>query len=168
MRSEKSLRSPLANCICERVIRTFRRECLDLLIPLTELRLLRVVREWARYYNTARPHRSLDPGIPSPPETLPVSRTSPLHLGLGASAGQPFKALPGVGFGEILVRRLRRQHAALAQGFDVALECGLRAHGVAQLGLQHGKVAAIAGGLRRRRHWHNQCPSDGDERTDDR
>ena len=72
-------RSPLANRICERVIGTLRRECLDFLIPLTELRLLRVVREWARYYNTARPHMSLGPGIPSPPETLPVSRTSHRH-----------------------------------------------------------------------------------------
>ena len=59
-------RSPLANCICERVIGTLRRECLDFLIPLTELHLLRVVRKWARYYNTARPHMSLGPGIPSP------------------------------------------------------------------------------------------------------
>lgn len=72
-------RSPLANCICERVIGTLRRECLDFLIPLTELHLLRVVREWARYYNTARPHMSLGPGIPRPPETLPVSRTSHRH-----------------------------------------------------------------------------------------
>ncbi|MGH8508055.1 MAG: type II toxin-antitoxin system VapC family toxin [Gammaproteobacteria bacterium] len=30
-------------------------------------------------YNTARPHVSLGPGIPSLPETLPVSRTSHRH-----------------------------------------------------------------------------------------
>ena len=31
-----------------------------------------VAKEWATYYNTARPHMSLGPGIPIPPETLPA------------------------------------------------------------------------------------------------
>ena len=72
-------RSPLANCICERVIGTLRRECLDYLIPLTQLHLLRIVQGWATYYNVARPHMSLGPGIPSPPETLPVAVRSHRH-----------------------------------------------------------------------------------------
>ncbi len=72
-------RSPLANCICERVIGTLRRECLDFLIPLTQLHLLRIVKSWASYYNTARPHMSLGPGIPSPPEALSVALREHRH-----------------------------------------------------------------------------------------
>ncbi|MDQ3565454.1 MAG: integrase core domain-containing protein [Pseudomonadota bacterium] len=55
------------------MIGSLRRECLDFLIPLTHMRLPRVVKEWASYYNTSRPHMSLGPGIPSPPETLPIA-----------------------------------------------------------------------------------------------
>ena len=65
-------RSPLANCFCERVIGTLRRECLDFMIPLGRLHVHRIVKEWACYYNRSRPHMSLGPGIPSPPERLPV------------------------------------------------------------------------------------------------
>ena len=66
-------RSPMANSFCERVIGSLRRECLDFLISLTKAQLLRVLQEWATYYNTARPHMSLGPGIPSPPDKLPVA-----------------------------------------------------------------------------------------------
>ena len=72
-------RSPLANCICERVIGTLRRECLDFMIPLTQLHLLRVVKDWASYYNASRPHMSLGPGIPSPLVTLPVALRAHRH-----------------------------------------------------------------------------------------
>jgi hypothetical protein len=44
-------RSPLANCFCERVIGTLRRECLDYLTPLGRSLLHRIVKEWACYYN---------------------------------------------------------------------------------------------------------------------
>lgn len=66
-------RSPMAKSICERVVGSLRRECLDFLISLTKAQLLRVLQEWATYYNTARPHMSLGPGIPSPPDKLPVA-----------------------------------------------------------------------------------------------
>ena len=46
-------RSPLANCFCERVIGTLRRECLDYVIPLGRSHLHRIVKEWACYYNHA-------------------------------------------------------------------------------------------------------------------
>lgn len=56
----------MANSMCERVIGSLRREYLDFLIPLTQRHLRHVVREWADYYNAARPHMSLGPGIPEP------------------------------------------------------------------------------------------------------
>jgi len=65
-------RSPQANSICERAIGTVRRECLDHLIPLTESHLRRILREWVAHYNRARPHSALGPGVPGPPEGVPV------------------------------------------------------------------------------------------------
>jgi len=65
-------RSPKANSLCERVIGTLRRECLDFLIPLTENHLRLVTKHWVAHYNRGRPHSSLGPGIPDPPVELPV------------------------------------------------------------------------------------------------
>ena len=48
--------SPKANAICERVIGTIRRECLDWLIPLSEWHLRSILRSWAGHYNRGRPH----------------------------------------------------------------------------------------------------------------
>jgi transposase InsO family protein len=60
-------RSPMANAICERVIGTMRRECLDWLIPLSESHLRRILKSWITHYNTGRPHMALGPGVPDPP-----------------------------------------------------------------------------------------------------
>jgi len=64
--------SPQANAICERVLGTLRRECLDFMIPLTENHLRRILEAWVRHYNEGRPHMSLGPGIPQPPPHLPI------------------------------------------------------------------------------------------------
>jgi putative transposase len=72
-------RSPQANALCERLLGTLRRECLDFLIPLTEHHLRRILREWAPYYNTSRPHMALGPGIPQPPPSLPVPLQAHRH-----------------------------------------------------------------------------------------
>jgi Integrase core domain len=65
-------RSPMANGICERVIGTIRRECLDLLIPLSESHLRSILRSWISHYNSGRPHMALGPGAPDPPATTKV------------------------------------------------------------------------------------------------
>jgi transposase InsO family protein len=59
--------SPKANPICERVIGTIRRECLDWMIPLSEAHLRAILREWVAHYNGGRPHSALGPGVPDPP-----------------------------------------------------------------------------------------------------
>jgi len=51
--------APKANAVAERMVRTFRRECLDHLIVLNEHQLLRVLSDFVAYYNRDRPHRSL-------------------------------------------------------------------------------------------------------------
>jgi putative transposase len=67
---------PKANALCERLIGTLRRECLDFLIPLTENHLRRLLCAWVPHYNAGRPHMALGPGMPQPPASLPV----PLHV----------------------------------------------------------------------------------------
>jgi transposase InsO family protein len=66
---------PQANALCERLLGTLRRECLDFVIPLTEHHLRHLVHAWVRHYNAGRPHMSLGPGMPQPPPLLPA----PLH-----------------------------------------------------------------------------------------
>jgi len=61
-------RAPKANAFCERLVGTIRRECLDFLIPLSEAHLKWILREFVRHYNRGRPHSSLGPRIPEPPQ----------------------------------------------------------------------------------------------------
>jgi putative transposase len=63
-------RSPLANSICERLIGTIRRECLDWLIPLSESHLRVILKRWVIHYNAGRPHMALGPGVPDPPPQM--------------------------------------------------------------------------------------------------
>ena len=58
------VRRPQANSLCERLIGTLRRECLDWIIPLGEGHLRKVLVSWMAHYNRGRPHSSLGPGIP--------------------------------------------------------------------------------------------------------
>ena len=50
----------------ERVIGSIRRECLDHFIVLNEAHLRRLLRAYLAYYNTVRPHQSLDNNSPQP------------------------------------------------------------------------------------------------------
>jgi putative transposase len=67
------IQTPQANSICERLLGSLRRECLDFLIPLTEHHLRRLLKVWMTHYNRGRPHTSLGPGIPHPPAGLPAT-----------------------------------------------------------------------------------------------
>ena len=73
-------RSPMANAICERVIGTIRRECLDWLIPLSESHLRSILKSWIYHYNTGRPHMALGPSVPDPPPACrDYQKTSSRH-----------------------------------------------------------------------------------------
>ena len=72
-------RSPKANSLCERVIGTLRRECLDFFIPSTEGHLRSISTHWVAHYNNGRPHSSIGPGIPDPPSDLPVTQQTRRH-----------------------------------------------------------------------------------------
>jgi hypothetical protein len=66
--------SPKANSLCERVIGTIRRECLDWMIPLSEGHLRSILKSWVEHYNRGRPHSSLGPGVRDPPPILATIR----------------------------------------------------------------------------------------------
>lgn len=63
------VRAPKANSVCERFDGTLRRECLDFLIPFNERHLRFLLNAWIAHFNSARPHMSLGPGIPSASRT---------------------------------------------------------------------------------------------------
>jgi len=68
--------SPKANAICERFIGTLRRELLDRLLIVNEHHLHKVLTEYLRHYNTARPHRSLGQLTPAQAGTCPPEQVN--------------------------------------------------------------------------------------------
>ncbi len=77
---------PKANAICERVIGTIRRECLDWLIPMSDGHLRSILKSWVEHYDRGRPHSSLGPGVPDPPQELARIRKSESRHRLAAGA----------------------------------------------------------------------------------
>jgi putative transposase len=68
------IRSPKANAVAERWVRTVRTECLDHLLVFGRRQLERVLRDYLAHFNAERPHRSL---ALVPPAGSPRSRGSP-------------------------------------------------------------------------------------------
>jgi putative transposase len=66
------VRAPRANAICERVIGTIRRECLDRMIILGRRHLEAVLIEYVEHNNAHRPHRSLSQHAPSALDAAPA------------------------------------------------------------------------------------------------
>jgi transposase InsO family protein len=60
-------RSPRANAIAERWVRSVRSECLDHVFIFNERHLQKVLAEYVGYFNDWRPHRSLGQRAPSAP-----------------------------------------------------------------------------------------------------
>jgi transposase InsO family protein len=88
-------RSPKANAICERVIGTIRRECLDWIIPISEAHLRAILKIWVEHYNRGRPHSSLGPGVPDPPKLLVSVRSSQSRHRLGEGLAVRSKSVLG-------------------------------------------------------------------------
>jgi transposase InsO family protein len=59
------VRSPRANALAERFVRTVRTECVDWTLVLGRRHLGAVLREYFRHYNEQRPHRGIDLGVPA-------------------------------------------------------------------------------------------------------
>jgi len=67
-------RTPQANAVAERFVRTVRSECLDRLLILNEQHLQRILDVFVQHYNGHRPHRALalTPPRPTRPLTAPA------------------------------------------------------------------------------------------------
>jgi hypothetical protein len=57
-------RAPKANAFAERWVRTVRTECLDWLLIWNRRHLENVLAAYVEHYNTARPHRGINLGVP--------------------------------------------------------------------------------------------------------
>jgi putative transposase len=64
-------RAPKTNAFAERWVRTVRTECLDWILIWNRRHLERVLTDYIRHYNTARPHRGIDLDVPVPPADVP-------------------------------------------------------------------------------------------------
>ena len=65
------VRAPRSNAICERVIGTIRRECLDPMLILGRRHLEAFLAEHVEHYNAHRPHRSLSQRPPATSDATP-------------------------------------------------------------------------------------------------
>lgn len=77
-------RAPKANAICERFMGSLRRECLDRILILSPAHLQRIVLEYVRYFNQARPHQGIGQRIPVP-EAVPSLETASAGRIIGRS-----------------------------------------------------------------------------------
>jgi putative transposase len=67
--------APKANGLCERFFRSLRQECLDHFLILNEGHLMRVIKEYVKYYDTLRPHQGIKQQIPVVPvQPIPTGR----------------------------------------------------------------------------------------------
>jgi putative transposase len=63
-----AVRAPNMNAVCERFLGSLRRECLDHALVLDGHHFQRVVAEYVRYHNAARPHQGIHQQTPVPAE----------------------------------------------------------------------------------------------------
>jgi transposase InsO family protein len=68
------VRAPRANAVAERMVGTFRRECLDHAIVVNEQHLYALLAEFVAHYNRQRPHRTLVLEPPLPLGRAPTGR----------------------------------------------------------------------------------------------
>ncbi len=73
-------RTPNANAVAERVVRSLREECLDRLLILNQAHLRSVLAEYAAYYNHRRPHQGREQVPPVPLTAAPILPATPREI----------------------------------------------------------------------------------------
>jgi putative transposase len=66
--------APRANAICERFMRSVRKECLDHLLIFQDKQLHRVLNAYVAYFNQARPHQGIGQQIPERLRSVPSAQ----------------------------------------------------------------------------------------------
>ncbi len=69
------VRAPNANAYSERWVRTAREEIIDFILIINEAHLRRVLKEFIDFYNSRRPHQSLN-------QQSPIPRAEPVAMGI--------------------------------------------------------------------------------------
>ncbi len=64
------VQAPRANAICERLLGSVRRECLDHILIMNEAQLRRILKEYVKYFNWCRPHQGINQRVPEHNESL--------------------------------------------------------------------------------------------------
>ena len=73
-------RTPNANAIAERVVRSIRAECLDQVLIVNQAHLRSVLAEYAAYDNHRRPHQGRDQEPPVPRAAAPAVPAAPARI----------------------------------------------------------------------------------------
>jgi len=73
-------RTPNANAVAERAVRSLREECLDHLLIVNQAHLRHVLAEYAAYYNHRRPHQGREQGPPVPLAAAPTVPAAPAQI----------------------------------------------------------------------------------------
>ena len=86
------IQAPNANAYSERWVRTVKEECLDHILIINEAHLRRILIEFIDYYNSRRPHQSLDQQSPIPrAETITTGKVECRQI-LGGIINDYFRA----------------------------------------------------------------------------
>ena len=73
-------RTPNANAVAERAVRSIRAECLDQVLIVNQAHLRSVLAEYAAYYNHRRPHQGRRQALPVPLAAAPTLPVSPVLI----------------------------------------------------------------------------------------
>lgn len=87
-------RTPRANCYAERFVRTVLNECTNRILIYNKHHATRVLSEYARHYNSHRPHQALDQRAPNNehrPAALPIDGLIQRHRILGGVINEYYR-----------------------------------------------------------------------------
>jgi hypothetical protein len=114
-------RTTQANAFAERWVRTVRSDCLDWTLIWNGRQLQRILTEYLRHYNTARPHRALDL---HPPAAARAPNRPVEVIDEVATAGTQEISRPGAVVRADGVKGVVRRHAVHARPFAANCTAG--------------------------------------------